>query len=106
METNNSTIHIFGYGETQINSKDLSIKVPTASLTKVLPLVNAIWGKKPIENESTELKYHAINIFNKSDIRWQSQTGFNIKNDEELTLLVDELIAELQVVKDSQPPVE
>jgi hypothetical protein len=105
---NNSTIHIFGYGETQINSKDLSIKVPTTSLTKVLPLIDAIWAKKPADNTGTEKKFHAINIFNKIDIRWQSKTPFDVKNDETIIPLIDELIAELKAIKDSQPepPVE
>jgi hypothetical protein len=106
METNNnSTIHIFGYGETQINSKDLSTKEATSSLTSVNALIDAIWAKKPADNTGTEKKYHAINIFNKNDIRWQvKDNGFNIKDTEgELTSLIDALIAELQAKKDAQP---
>lgn len=100
---NNSTIHIFGYGETQINSKNLSIKVATASLTKVQAIIDALWSKKPAENEATEKAYYAINIFNKKDIRWQSKQGFSIIDKEaEITPLIDELIAELQVLKNAE----
>jgi hypothetical protein len=74
----NFTIHIFGYGETQINSNEFSIKVKTTDLTKVQPLVDAIWGKKP-EGSLAEEKYHAINIFNHNDLRWMSKDGFELK---------------------------
>ena len=43
----NFTIHIFGYGETQINSKDLSVKVSTDTLTTVTPLLTGVFAKKP-----------------------------------------------------------
>jgi hypothetical protein len=106
----NFTIHIFGYGETQINSKDLSVKVSTDSLTKVTPLIQAIFAKKPEENLSTIADYHAINIFNRKDIRWMSRgknaKGFSVKDGVELIPLIDNLIAELQVVKDSMPAEE
>lgn len=36
------TIHIFGYGETQINSNEFSNKIATTELTKVKPLIDAI----------------------------------------------------------------
>lgn len=53
----NFTIHIFGYGETQINSKEFSVKVASTELKKVKPLVDAIWNKKPSDFE-TEETYH------------------------------------------------
>jgi hypothetical protein len=103
----NFTIHIFGYGETQINSKDLSVKVSTDSLTKVTPLIQAIFAKKPEGNTSLIADYHAINIFNHKDVRWMSRgknaKGFSVKDAVELIPLIDNLIAELQVVKDSMP---
>lgn len=98
----NFTIHIFGYGETQINSKDLSVKTKTSDLTNVTPLVNAIWAKKPIEN-TIENKFHAINIFGYEDVRWLQKDGFDVKKDLELKPLIDALIAELQIVKDNLP---
>jgi hypothetical protein len=99
----NFTIHIFGYGETQINSKDLSVKVATSTLTTVTPLVQAIFDLKPEGNESTIDGYHAINIFGHKDIRWASKQkdvqGFDVKDNDDLKSLIDTLIAELETFK-------
>ena len=73
----NFTLHIFGYGETQINSKDFSVKVKTNTLTKVQPLVDAIWNNKPQDSDA-EQKFHAINIFNNNEIRYMSKKGFTL----------------------------
>jgi hypothetical protein len=91
----NFTIHIFGYGETQINSKELSVKVSTDTLTSVTPLVEAIFAKKPVDNPAVISPFHAINIFGYKDIRWVEKDSFNVKDDEELKPLIDALIAEL-----------
>jgi len=101
----NFTIHIFGYGETQINSKDLSVKVKTDTLITVMPLVDGIFAKKPADNPTVITNRHTINIFNYNDIRWVDNTGFNVKDDVNLKPLIDALIAELQVKKDEQPVV-
>lgn len=102
----NFTIHIFGYGETQINSKDLSAKVSTDTLTKVTPLVQAIFGKKPADNASAVNEFHAINLFGHKDVRWigkgKDAKGFSVKDEESLKPLVDSLIAELQAAKDAE----
>ena len=99
------TIHIFGYGETQINSKDLSVKVSTDTLTKVTPLVQAIFAKKPKDNTSVVDGYHAINLFGYNDVRWSSKgedvKGFDVKNDKALKPLIDDLITELEAKKDA-----
>ena len=100
----NFTIHIFGYGETQINT-DYSFKDSTDKFTNVSPLVDAIYAKKPIDNLLTEQKYHAINIFNKNDIRWQEKEGFDLKAeqiDDNIKLLIDNLIAELKLAYDAK----
>jgi hypothetical protein len=91
----NFTIHIFGYGETQINSKELSLKVKTTDLTKVQPLVDAIWSKKP-EDSNAEQKFHAINLFGFNDVRYMSKDGFDVKDDADLKPLIEELITELE----------
>jgi len=99
----NFTIHIFGYGETQINSSEFSVKVKTDSLTKVTAVVGAIWAKKPAESESIQ-DYHAINIFGFNDIRWMSKPkGFNLKNDVELKPFIEAVIAELKDKFDALP---
>jgi hypothetical protein len=98
----NFIIHIFGYGETQINSKELSVKVSTDTLTTVTPLVEAIFAKKPADNPAVISPVHAINIFGYNDIRWVEKDSFTVKDDEELKPLIDALIAELQVAKDTE----
>jgi hypothetical protein len=97
------TIHIFGYGETQINGNEFSIKVKTDTLTKVQPLADAVWALKPADSEAVQA-FHAINIFNYNDIRYMTKNGFNVKTTPALKVLIDELIAELQVAFDALPP--
>lgn len=99
----NFTIHIFGYGETQINSQDFSIKKSTKTLTTVTPLVQAIFDLKPEDNASTIDGYHAINIFEYKNIRWASKQknvqGFYVKDNDDLKPLIDALITELETFK-------
>jgi hypothetical protein len=99
----NFTIHIFGYGETQINSKDLSVKVSTDTLTTITPLVAGIFAKKPADNPTVITDFHAINLFGYNDVRWTAKDSFNVKDDADLKPLIDALIAELQTAKDAQP---
>jgi hypothetical protein len=94
----NFTIHIFGYGETQINSKDLSVKVKTTELTKVQPLVDAVWAKKPQDSDA-EQTYHVIHCFGHDNVRYGSKKGFSLKKDADLKPLIDELITELETFK-------
>jgi hypothetical protein len=94
----NYTIHIFGYGETQINS-DYSFKDATNGFTNVVPLVDAIWENKPEDSLLTEKKYHVIHIFNGSDIRWVSENGFSLSKeeiDESLLGLIENLKVEFK----------
>ena len=98
----NFTIHIFGYGETQINSEDLSVKVATDTLTTVTPLIEAIFAQKPADNPTVITDYHAINLFGYKDVRWTATDSFNVKDDADLVPLIDALIAELQTAKDNE----
>jgi hypothetical protein len=95
----NFTIHIFGYGETQINSKEFSVKVETTTLQTVTPLINAVWNKKP-EGSTAEENYHVVNFFNYKDIRWVSKDGFQLKDQQDLVTFIDDLIAELRTAYD------
>ena len=113
MENDNFTIHIFGYGETQINA-DYSFKDATESFEKALALVDAVWAKKPADSLLTEKLYHVIHIFNGTDIRWQTENGFSLKDEEidsELAKLIEDLKTELKakydakVLADAQPAV-
>jgi len=98
----NFTIHVFGYGETQINSKDLSVKVATDTLTTVTPLLTGVFAKKPADNPTLVTDFHAVNFFGYNDVRWMSKEGFNVKDDADLKALIDNLIAELQTAKDNE----
>ena len=97
----NFTIHIFGYGETQINSKDLSVKVKTDSLTTVQAVINQVFSKKPSDNPTLVTDFHAINLFGFNDVRWQCKDSFNDKDDADLKPLVEALITQLQESKDA-----
>jgi hypothetical protein len=94
----NFTIHIFGYGETQINSKDLSVKVKSTELKKLKTLVDKVWSKKPQDSDA-EQNYHVIHCFGHDDVRYGSKKGFSLKKDEELKPLIDDLVAELETFK-------
>ena len=98
----NFTIHVFGYGETQINSKDLSVKVATDTLTTVTPLLASVFSKKPADNPTLVTDFHAVNFFGYNDVRWMTKEGFNVKDDADLKPLIDNLIAELQNAKDNE----
>jgi hypothetical protein len=97
------TLHIFGYGETQVNGDEFSVKVKTSTLTKVKPLADAIWALKPTDNDA-EQEFHAINVFNFKEIRYVSRKGFKVEVSDELKTLVENLLAELKVAFDALPP--
>ena len=98
----NFTIHIFGYGETQINSKEFSVKVATDTLTTVMPLLSVVFAKKPADNPTLVTEFHSVNFFGYNDVRWMSKDSFNIKNDADLKPFIDALISELQTAKDNK----
>jgi len=97
----NFTIHIFGYGETQLNSEEVSVKTKTTELTKVQAVVDYIWSKKP-QDSTAEQKFHAIHLFGYEDVRYSSKDGFGVKKDDFLKPLIDELIEELKEIKAKQ----
>jgi len=98
------TIHIFGYGETQINGDEFSVKVSTDSLTTVKPLVDAVWADKPADVNS-EQDFHVINIFNYNEIRYIANEDFTLEVNPALKALIDNLITELKNALNALPPV-
>ena len=66
-----STLHIFGYGETQLIGTGCNKKVPSAALTTLAAVVNNVYSFKPEGNTASE-DYHAINIFNDMFADWQT----------------------------------
>jgi hypothetical protein len=92
----NFTIHIFNYGETQINSKDLSVKIKTSLISGTTePLINKIWDLRS-DQSITEKKFHVIHIFNHNDVRWLGgDYSFTLKNQNQLVPQIDSLITQL-----------
>jgi hypothetical protein len=54
-----STLHIFGFGETQLIGKDFNKKVLTSELTNVQAVVDNLYSFKPEDIEAT-VNYQAI----------------------------------------------
>jgi len=92
------TIHVFGYGETQIVKKDVNFKTATSELTKVQPLLDALWAEKP-EDVTGGDDFRSVTFFNYDLKQWlgkKDEASFRIKGKEDtLVALIDELIAEM-----------
>jgi len=91
------TIHIFGYGETQIIKKDVNFKTKTSDLTKVQPLLDALWAEKP-EDVTGGDDFQSVTFFNYDLKQWlgkKDEASFRIKGEDTLVVLIDELIAEM-----------
>ena len=62
-----NTLHIFSFGKVQVigqqDGKPFSKTAPLANLTKAQPVVDMLYAKKPVDNDSLN-EYHAINVFN------------------------------------------
>jgi hypothetical protein len=93
-----STLHIFGYGETQLIGADFNKKVPSSALTTLQAVVNNVYSFKPVDNPATE-QYHAINIFNDMFADWQTSQqgvqGWRTQYAELDVTLIDALIVEI-----------
>lgn len=93
-----STLHIFGYGETQLIGIDSNKKVPSSVLTTLAAVVNNVYSFKPEDNTANE-EYHAINIFNHMFADWQTKSpeakGWRTEYAELNVTLIDALIAEI-----------
>jgi len=107
-----STIHIFGYGESQIigqgdDDKGFSNKVPTSTLTKVSPFIDDLFTHQPQGNQSVKTEYHVVHIFHGNEVRFASKTkdveGFSVKIDQLNQTILQELVDELAVVPTPQP---
>jgi hypothetical protein len=99
-----STLHIFGYGETQLIGTGSNKKVPSSALTTLATVVNNVYSFKPEGNTASE-DYHAINIFNDMFADWQTsspevsgwRTEYAELNAEAIAALVAEIEAYIVV---------
>jgi len=93
-----STLHIFGYGETQLIGTDFNKKVPSSALTTLQAVVDNVYSFKPVDNPATQ-EYHAINIFNDMFADWQTSQqgvqGWRTQYAELDVTLIDALIVEI-----------
>ena len=97
-----NTIHLFGFGDSQIIGQDNNGTVKSDTLTNLQAFIDHIVTFKPEEVVLTD--YHVIHIFNEMDVRYlgrgtgnhQDKTDFIIKmEDIDATILanlVDELV--------------
>ena len=96
---NFNTIHIFGYGETQLISADSNKKVATSALTKVQAVIDNVYSKKPADNNAGT-EYHAINIFNGMFADFMPKTkdekSFRVKYEDLDANLINELVTEIK----------
>lgn len=96
-----STIHIFGYGETQIIGKDNNGKVQSSELTNLGALVDHIKGF--VTTGVTLTNYHVIHIFEGNDVRYlgvgtedrKVETSFSVKYDQINPALLDNFVNEV-----------
>ena len=68
--SNWSTLHIFGFGDVQVITKDGGATKKASTLTKLQAVIDNVWSTKPTDNTSTK-EYHAINIFEGMFADWQ-----------------------------------
>lgn len=93
------TIHIFGYGETQIVGKDTNKKVLTSSLTSAQAVIDNVYGKKPTDVNAGAL-FFTINIhidmFSDYIPEEREEKHFRTPYSELDSALIDALISEIE----------
>lgn len=91
-----STLHIFGYGETQLIGDNVNFKTATSNLPAAQPVVDNVYSKKPAGSDASA-SYHAVNIFNDmfADYQPNSGSGFRVQYADLDQILIDALVAEI-----------
>jgi len=96
-----NTIHIFGYGETQLISSDSNKKVATLTLLKVQAVIDNVYSKKPADNNAGT-EYHAINILNNLFVDYipkeRSEKSFRVQYKDLDATLINELVDEIKAL--------
>jgi hypothetical protein len=97
-----NTLHIFGYGETQLIGDTYNIKVNTADLTKAQAVIDNVYSFKPEGNPATK-NYHAINTFNQLFSDWQTSEpnveGWRVQYADLDTAAIDALVDEIYALQ-------
>ena len=94
-----STLHIFGYGETQLIGENFNYKTSTSNLSAAPVVVADVYSKKPADSDASA-DYHAVNIFHDmfADYQPNSGTGFRVQYSDLNQVLIDALVEEILAV--------
>ena len=91
-----NTLHIFGYGETQVITDTENKKVATDSIVGVQLVVDDIYSKKPSDNPAT-INYATITILNDIFASYSDEQGnsFRVDYSELNAALIDAVVLEV-----------
>ena len=91
-----NTLHIFGYGETQVITDTENKKVATDSIVGVQALIGDIYSKKPAGNAATT-DYATISILNDIFANYSDEQGnsFRVDYSELNAALIDAVVLEV-----------
>lgn len=91
-----NTLHIFGYGETQVITETENKKAATDSIVGVQALVDNLYSKKPADNPATS-DYRVISIFNDIFADYSDELGnsFRVEYSELNAALIDAVVLEV-----------
>jgi len=96
-----NTLHIFGYGETQLITDSENKKVKSSDLVGLQAVVDNVYSHKPADNNA-DTNYHAINIFNDLFADWlpsdKDQKAFRVPYADLDATLIDALVAEIKAL--------
>jgi len=104
-----NTIHIFGYGETQLIKNNYNKKIKSSLLSKLQPVIADVITKSG-KSVITPNSYHSINIFSNLRVTYNSKVNkdesFNINfadlNATKLAALITEVetkVAEIEAAE-------
>lgn len=93
-----STIHIFGFGITQLIGKDLNKQVPSTSLTTLNAVIENVYSLK-LTDIVASTDFHAINLFNDMKAmvlpKTKDSKAFDVKFADLDATLIEALILEI-----------
>ena len=91
-----NTLHIFGYGETQVITDKENKKVATDSIVGVQLVVDDLYSKKPADNPATT-DYRTITILNDMFPDYSDEEGnhFRVDYSELNAALIDAVVLEV-----------
>ncbi len=91
-----NTLHIFGYGESQVITDTINKKAPNEDLADDQSVVDMVYALKPADSPATS-NYRNINIFNNMFADYSDNDGntFRVDYSELDSALIDTLVNEI-----------